>query len=142
MHFEPRIVGLLCQWCSYCAADAAGSARRSYVPNVHPVRVMCSGRVDPTFVLRAFAEGVDGVLICGCHPGDCHYLTGNCKAAFRIALLRRMVAEFGIDPRRLRLAWISATEGELFAKTIHEMTETIRALGPITKALDERGIEG
>jgi F420-non-reducing hydrogenase iron-sulfur subunit len=131
MTFEPKIVGILCNWCSYTGADLAGTARIKYSPNVRVVRVMCSGRVDPTFVLKAFAEGADGVLVAGCHPGDCHYQEGNYKALRRVLLLKRVLRDFGIDERRLRLEWISAAEGEKFAKATTEFTEEVRALGPL-----------
>lgn len=128
--FEPRIVGILCNWCSYTGADLAGTSRKKYAPNVRTVRVMCSGRVDPTFVLKAFEQGADGVLICGCHPGDCHYQDGNKKTARRIPLLKKMLAQFGIEDERVRLEWVSASEGERFAEIVNEMTEQVRKLGP------------
>lgn len=128
--FEPKIVGFLCNWCSYTGADLAGTSRMKYAPNIRVIRVMCSGRVDPTFIFKAFREGADGVLISGCHPGDCHYQEGNMKTMRRIALLKRMLPEMGIDPQRLRLEWISASEGDKFAKVANEFTETIRKLGP------------
>jgi F420-non-reducing hydrogenase iron-sulfur subunit len=129
--FQPSILGILCNWCSYSGADAAGKAKIAYAPNVMVVRVMCSGRVDPTFVMQALAHGMDGVLICGCHPGDCHYISGNCKAAGRIHLLQRMLHDMGVEPERVRLEWVSASEGERFARLVDEMTETIRTLGPL-----------
>ncbi len=129
--FEPRIVGFLCRWCSYAGADLAGTSRIKYPPNVTPIRVMCSGRVDPTFVLKAFREGADGVLIAGCHPGDCHYSEGNYKALRRYYLLQRLLEQLGIEPERLRLEWVSASEGDRFAEVVREMTETVRALGPL-----------
>jgi F420-non-reducing hydrogenase iron-sulfur subunit len=129
--FEPKIVGFLCNWCSYAGADLAGISRMQYPTNVRVIRVMCSGRVDPAFVLEAFKNGADGVLIAGCHmPGDCHYIGGNFKANRRIGLLRRVLTDFGIEPERLRLEWISASEGDQFAKTMKEMTQQIRELGP------------
>jgi len=130
MTFEPKIIGILCNWCSYTGADLAGTARIKSAPNVRVVRVMCSGRVDPTFVLKAFALGADGVLVAGCHPGDCHYIEGNYKALRRAALLRRMLADYGIEPQRFRLEWVSASEGERWAKVVNEMTEEVRKLGP------------
>ena len=132
MSFEPKIVGFLCNWCSYTGADLAGTSRMKYLPNIRTIRVMCSGRVDPTFVLKAFAQGADGVLVAGCHPGDCHYLDGNIKTLRRIPLLRKMLAQFGIEPERLRLEWVSASEGERFKEVVNEMTETIRKLGPLS----------
>jgi F420-non-reducing hydrogenase iron-sulfur subunit len=131
MSFEPRIIGFLCNWCSYSAADSAGAAKLTYAPNARVIRVMCTGRVDPTFILRSFSAGVDGVLICGCHPGDCHYINGNCKALGRYRLIERMLGDMGLEPERLRLEWIGATEGERFAEVINEMTEAVRALGPL-----------
>jgi F420-non-reducing hydrogenase iron-sulfur subunit len=128
--FEPKIVGILCNWCSYTGADLAGTSRKKYAPNVRVVRVMCSGRVDPTFVLKAFQQGADGVLICGCHPGDCHYQDGNKKTARRIPLLKKMLNQFGIEDARIRLEWVSAAEGDRFAELVNEMTEQVRALGP------------
>jgi F420-non-reducing hydrogenase iron-sulfur subunit len=131
MVFEPRIVGFLCNWCAYSGADLAGVSRIPSAPNVRTVRVMCTGRVDPTFVLRAFELGADGVLIAGCHPGDCHYAEGNYKAMRRTALLRALLRSRGIDPRRVRIEWVSAAEGEKWARVVNEMTEEIRALGPL-----------
>ena len=129
--FEPKIVGFLCRWCSYTGADLAGTSRVQYPANLVAVRVMCSGRVDPTFVVKAFADGADGVLISGCHPGDCHYLEGNYKAMRRVPMLKNLLAQFGIEPQRLRLEWVSASEGEQFAALVKEFTEQVRALGPL-----------
>lgn len=130
MSFEPRIVGILCNWCSYTGADLAGTSRMKYPPNVRVVRVMCSGRVDPTFVLKALSEGADGVLIAGCHPGDCHYINGNIKTLRRFPLLKKMLSEFGVENERVRLEWVSASEGDRFAEIVKEMTEDIKRLGP------------
>ncbi len=129
--FEPRIVVLCCNWCTYAGADLAGTSRMKYAPNVRLVRVMCSGRIDPAFVLRAFQDGADGVLIAGCHPGDCHYINGNLKTMRRYPALETMVQQFGIEPHRLRLEWISAAEGDRFVEVVNEMTEQVRALGPL-----------
>jgi F420-non-reducing hydrogenase iron-sulfur subunit len=129
--FEPRIVAIFCNWCTYTAADLAGVARMYYAPNIRVIRVMCSGRVDPQFVLEAFARGADGVLIGGCHPGDCHYIEGNYKCLRRFQLLRRMVADLGIEPERLRLEWISAAEGDKVRTVVNEMVEQLRRLGPL-----------
>lgn len=129
--WEPKIVGILCNWCSYTGADLAGTARIKYAPNVRVVRVMCSGRVDPQFVLKAFVEGADGVLVAGCHPGDCHYIEGNYKTLRRMMLLKRLLEDYGIDPRRFRLEWVSASEGDRWAQVVDEMTEQVRALGPL-----------
>ncbi|MFB3922239.1 MAG: hydrogenase iron-sulfur subunit [Terriglobia bacterium] len=131
--FNPRIVGFFCNWCTYLAADLAGTSRMKYAPNVRVVRTMCSGRVDPQMVLWAFHNGADGVLIGGCHPGDCHYQEGNYKALRRSKLLRKMLPQFGIEPERLRLEWISASEGERLRDVVNEFTEQIRRLGPLRK---------
>jgi F420-non-reducing hydrogenase iron-sulfur subunit len=131
MEFEPVIVGFLCNWCSYTGADLAGTARIKHRPNLRVIRVMCSGRVDPSFVLKAFAAGADGVMICGCHPGDCHYLEGNDKAFRRHRLLKRLLAAYDIDARRLRLEWVSASEGERFARLVDTMTAELKELGPL-----------
>lgn len=131
MEWEPRIVAFLCNWCSYSAADQAGAAKLAVPGSVRVIRTMCSGRIDPTFILRAFARGADGVLVCGCHSGDCHYISGNHKALGRIHLLRRVVAQLGIEPERLRLEWVSAKESERFATLAREMTDAVRALGPL-----------
>jgi F420-non-reducing hydrogenase iron-sulfur subunit len=131
MSFEPKIVGFLCNWCSYTGADLAGTSRMKYAPNVRVVRVMCSGRMDPTFVLKAFREGADGVIMLGCHPGDCHYQNGNMKTLRRVPLLRRMLGELGLEPERLRLEWVSASEGERYKTVINEFVEQIRRLGPL-----------
>ena len=129
--FEPKIICFFCNWCTYMAADAAGTARMKYAPNERAVRVMCSGRIDPQFVLDAFAHGADGVLLGGCHPGDCHYQEGNYKALSRYRLLRRMVKSMGIEEDRLRLEWISAAEGDRFRVVMNDMAEKVRALGPL-----------
>ena len=129
--FEPRLVGFLCNWCAYSGADLAGVSRLTSSPNLRILRVMCSGRVDPSFILRAFQLGADGVLIAGCHPSDCHYQEGNFKALRRVLLLKRVLRDFGIDERRLRLEWISASEAEKFAKVATEFADQVRALGPL-----------
>jgi F420-non-reducing hydrogenase iron-sulfur subunit len=129
--FEPKIVAFFCNWCTYLAADLAGTSRMKYAPNTRVIRVMCSGRVDPQFILDAFAKGADGVLIGGCHPGDCHYQEGNYKALRRFYLLKKMVREMGIEDDRLRLEWISAAEGERVKSVINDMVEKVRALGPL-----------
>ncbi|WP_298509722.1 hydrogenase iron-sulfur subunit [uncultured Nocardioides sp.] len=129
--FEPRILAFFCNWCTYTAADLAGVSRMKYAPTTRVVRVMCSGRIDPQFVLQAFAKGADGVLIGGCHPGDCHYVEGNYKMLRRFPLLQRMLADMGIEPERIRLEWISASEGDRVRKVVNEMTEQIKALGPL-----------
>jgi F420-non-reducing hydrogenase iron-sulfur subunit len=129
--FEPVIVGFLCNWCSYRAADLAGTARLHYAPNMRDIRVMCSGRVDPQFVLKALKEGADGVLIAGCHPGECHYVEGNIKALRRFILLKRMLAQLGVEEERVQLVWASASEGKILAEAVDEMTKQVRALGPL-----------
>jgi F420-non-reducing hydrogenase iron-sulfur subunit len=129
--FEPKIVAFFCNWCTYTAADLAGISRMQYAPNVRAIRLMCSGRVDPQFVLAAFREGADGVLIGGCHPGDCHYQEGNYNARRRFELLRLMLRDLGIEDERIRLEWISASEGDRVQKVCNEMTEQVRALGPL-----------
>jgi F420-non-reducing hydrogenase iron-sulfur subunit len=128
--FEPRIVAFLCNWCAYTGADLAGTSRLQYPPNVRAIRVMCTGGVDPIYVIKALLEGADGVLIGGCHPGDCHYQSGNLKARRRVAILRGILEELGLDPDRVWLRWISASEGKLFAETITEMVEALKEKGP------------
>jgi F420-non-reducing hydrogenase iron-sulfur subunit len=129
--FEPRIIGFLCNWCSYAGADLAGVSRIQYPPNIRIIRVMCSGRIDPVFVLEAFKDGADGVLIAGCHlPSDCHYIDGNSKALKRTAMLKKALEGFGIEPERLRLEWVSASEGDRFAALVRELVEEVKKLGP------------
>ena len=128
--FEPNIVGFLCNWCSYAGADLAGTSRLSYPPNMKPIRVMCSGRVDPVFILDALQKGADGVLVAGCHPGDCHYQAGNYKTNRRIKLLKKLLGELGIEPGRIRFEYISASEGQKFASVVKEFVEDVRKLGP------------
>jgi F420-non-reducing hydrogenase iron-sulfur subunit len=130
MPFKPTIVSFLCNWCSYTGADLAGTSRMKYASTIRIIRVMCSGRVEPTFVLTAFREGADGVLICGCHPGDCHYHEGNYKCLRRYHLLQKYIQQMGIHKDRLKLAWISASEGKQFAQLADEMTDIITKLGP------------
>ncbi len=129
--FEPRIVAFFCNWCTYTAADLAGTSRMTYAPNVRVVRIMCSGRLDPQFVLTAFRKGADGVLVGGCHPGDCHYQEGNYKALRRFRLLQRLLKQMGIEEGRARLEWISASEGDKVQRVMNEMIEQVRALGPL-----------
>lgn len=129
--FEPKIIGFLCNWCAYAGADLAGVSRIQYPPNIRIVRVMCSGRVDPSFILEALKDGADGVLVAGCHlPSDCHYISGNFKALRRIKLLKKVLEQFGIEPERVRLEWISASEGDKFATVVRGMVEQINKLGP------------
>jgi len=129
--FEPKIVAFFCNWCTYLASDLAGSSRMKYPPNARVIRVMCSGRVDPQFVLNAFAHGADGVLIGGCHPGDCHYREGNYKALRRYRLLKRMLVQMGIEEQRFRLEWISAAEADRVRAVICDMVAQLRELGPL-----------
>lgn len=129
--FEPNIIGFLCNWCSYAGADLAGTSRMQYPPNLKVIRVMCSGRINPIFVINALQQGADGVLIGGCHPGDCHYERGNYLARRRYAILRELLDYVGIDPRRVRMTWVSASEGKKFADVVKEVTDEIRELGPI-----------
>ena len=130
--FEPKIVGFFCNWCSYRAADLAGTSRTKYAPNVRIVRLMCSGRVDPVFVLKAFAMGADGVMIAGCHPGECHYIEQNYKTMRRVAMLRHTLRALGLEDGRLRLQWASAAEGAQLAAAVNQMVEEVRALGPLS----------
>ncbi len=134
--FEPVIIGFTCNWCSYRAADLAGTARTKYEPNVRLIRLMCSGRLDPTFVLKAFAEGADAVLVSGCHPGECHYIEQNYKALRRFQLLQRTIEALGIEPQRLQLVWASAAEGVRLAGEINRVTDEVRALGPLNWPAD------
>jgi F420-non-reducing hydrogenase iron-sulfur subunit len=130
MSYRPTIVAFLCNWCAYTGADLAGTSRLRYAPNIRIIRVMCSGRIDPTFILKAFQQGADGVLVCGCHPGDCHYQEGNYKCLRRFKLIRKFTKQMGIEEERLQLEWISASEGKQFAELVNNMTKTLLALGP------------
>ncbi|MEO0107183.1 MAG: hydrogenase iron-sulfur subunit [candidate division WOR-3 bacterium] len=129
-NFEPKIIGFMCKWCTYAAADLAGVSRLQYPPNIVPIRLMCSGGLEPSYIIKALKEGADGVFIGGCHFGDCHYQTGNYQTNKRIAILQKLLEEMGIDKRRVRLEWISAAEGTKFARTIKEFVEDIKKLGP------------
>ncbi len=128
--FEPKILGILCNWCTYAGADLAGTSRTQYPPNVRVIRVMCTGRIDPAFILEAFSLGADAVLVSGCHIGDCHYIAGNFKSRRRIALTRKVIEQYGIDPRRLKMTFVSASEGALWAQVVKDMVATIKQLGP------------
>jgi len=128
--FEPKIVAFLCNWCAYTGADLAGTSRIQYPPNVRIIRMMCSGAVDPVYVIKPLLDGADGVLIGGCHPGDCHYQEGNYKARRRVAILKNILRQMGFDEERVWLRWISASEGQLFAQTVTEMVETLKEKGP------------
>lgn len=130
-NFEPNIIGFVCNWCTYAGADLAGTSRYSYPPNVKLIRLMCSGRVDPAFILETFARGADGVFVGGCHiPTDCHYQQGNFKALKRVTMLKKLISEMGIEPERLEIFWISASEGKRFSEVMTSFTEKIRELGP------------
>ncbi|MBU2551347.1 MAG: hydrogenase iron-sulfur subunit [Proteobacteria bacterium] len=128
--FEPKIVAFVCNWCTYTAADLAGTSRLAYPAQIRMLRMMCTGMIDPKYILKAFIEGADGIMIGGCHPGDCHYINGNLKAAKRIDGVRRVLEQFGYDPERVRLRWIGASEGPEFQANMREFVETIQALGP------------
>jgi len=128
--YEPLIVAFLCNWCSYAGADLAGTSRIQYPPNVRVIRVMCSGMVHPNLVINALTKGADGVLMCGCHPGDCHYLEGNLRAEARGEAIDLMLMDFGLEPERFKLEWVSASEGDKFAKVVTEMVEKLKELGP------------
>ncbi|MGD8968219.1 MAG: hydrogenase iron-sulfur subunit [Anaerolineae bacterium] len=136
--FEPRIVAFLCNWCSYAGADNAGVARMQSPANVLPIRVMCSGRVSPEMVLRAFRSGADGVLVLGCHIGDCHYIDGNHRTAKRMPLVRNLLGYIGVNPDRLRLDWVSSAEAPKFTQVTREFVETVRALGPLEEEMGEQ----
>jgi len=137
--FEPKIVGFLCNWCAYSGADLAGVSRIKSSPNIRIIRTMCSGRVDPSFILEAFKRGADGVLVAGCHFGDCHYLEGNFKTIRRIEFIKMILNQFGINEKRVRLEWISASEAEKYAKVSFEFTDEIKKLGPLKLFRNERG---
>lgn len=128
--FDPVIIGFVCNWCTYTAADLAGTSRLGYPENIRLVRLMCTGMVDPQYIIKAFLSGADGVLVGGCHPGDCHYINGNLKAQRRIRLLREILPRFGFEEERLHLTWIGASDGVRFAEIMHELTEKIRKMGP------------
>lgn len=131
--WQPKIVAFLCNWCSYAGADLAGVSRIQYPPSIRVIRVPCSGRVNPLYIIKALQNGIDGVLVSGCHPGDCHYISGNLVARRKFALLKNFLTYIGIDPERIQFSWVSAAEGERFAKTVAKVTEDVRKLGPIKK---------
>ncbi|NSW89807.1 MAG: hydrogenase iron-sulfur subunit [Firmicutes bacterium] len=128
--WEPKIIAFLCNWCSYAGADLAGTSRLQYPPNIRIIRVPCSGRLNPLFIIKALAEGADGVMVSGCHPGDCHYLSGNMYARRRFTVLKKLITTAGINPDRVHFTWISASEGGRFAEVVKEVTERVRKLGP------------
>jgi F420-non-reducing hydrogenase iron-sulfur subunit len=138
MTFNPKVIAFCCNWCAYAGADLAGISRNQYAPEIRIIRVMCSGRVDPAMVLKCLQRGADGVMVLGCHPGDCHYLNGNLEAEKRMKEAARLMELLGIDPRRLMLRWISASEGELFARTADEFVQILRTLGPLRRVEDDR----
>lgn len=140
--YEPVIVGFLCNWCSYRAADLAGTSRWHYAPNLRPLRVMCTARIEPQFVLHALRQGADGVLIAGCHPGECHYVDGNIKALRRFILLKQLLQQFGVEDERVQLVWAAASEGNVFIEAVNRMTEQLRRLGPLNWAGVIRPPEG
>jgi F420-non-reducing hydrogenase iron-sulfur subunit len=130
MEFEPKIIGFCCNWCAYAGADLAGVSRFQYPPNLRMIRVMCSGALEPSYILEAFQKGADGVFIGGCHPGDCHYIGGNYKTRRKVALTKRVLSQLGMEPQRLKLEWVSAAEGQRFAQVITDFTEELKKLGP------------
>ena len=138
--WEPKILAFLCNWCSYAGADLAGIGRIQYPPNVRVIRVPCSGRVNPLYILRALQDGIDGVLVSGCHPGDCHYISGNYAARRKFVLFQRFLEHIGVEPGRVQFSWVSAAEGEKFAEVIRGVTEDVRTLGP-AKRLVRKGNE-
>jgi coenzyme F420-reducing hydrogenase delta subunit len=136
--FEPNIIGFLCSWCSYAGADLAGTSRIQYPHNVKIIKVMCSGRVNPMYIINAFQQGADGVLVSGCHPGDCHYTHGNYLARRRVATMKKLLEFLGIEPDRVKMTWVSAAEGRKYADVVREVTEDIKKLGPMTKFRREK----
>ncbi len=136
--WQPRLLGLLCKWCSYAGADLAGTSRKKYPANIRIIKVPCSGRIDPLFILKALRLGFDGVLVSGCHPGDCHYQTGNYRARRRIALTKRFLEHMGVDRRRLQASWISASEGAKFADVVSQVVKELQEIGPNELFVDER----
>lgn len=140
--WEPKILGFLCRWCSYAGADLAGTSRRKYPANIRIIKVPCSGRVDPLFILKALRLGYDGVLVSGCHPGDCHYQTGNYRARRRMAIIKKFLEYMGVDPVRVQLSWCSASEGDKFAEVVTDMTKQLKESGPNKLFDEERKIYG
>ncbi len=137
--WEPKIVAFLCNWCSYAGADLAGVSRFQYPPNIRIIRLPCSGRVSANMILDALRSGADGVLVSGCHPGDCHYISGNLFARRRFALLNNLLEFIGIEPGRVNFSWVSASEGEQFAEVVKEVTDTVKKLGPSTRLVKTIG---
>ena len=138
-NWEPKIIAFLCNWCSYAGADLAGTGRLQYPPYVRVIRVPCSGRINPIYIIKALVDGADGVLVSGCHPGDCHYLTGNMYARRRFTVLKKLLQTAGFDPGRVHFTWVSASEGGRFAEVVREVAEKVEKLGPITLAKEEEG---
>lgn len=136
--FEPKILAFLCNWCSYAGADLAGTSRIQYPPNIRVIRVPCSGRVNPLFILKALQEGADGVLVSGCHPGDCHYQTGNYFARRKFAAFKRLLEYLGIEEGRVQFSWVSASEGGRFAEVVKAVTDDVKKLGPARRLLSKR----
>ena len=136
-NWEPKIVAFLCNWCSYAGADLAGVSRMQYGPNIRVIRVPCSGRVDPNYILKALQNGADGVLVSGCHPGDCHYISGNLIARRKFALMKKMMEYFGIEPERVQFSWVSASEGNRFAALVNKVIEDVKQVGPAKKLKKE-----
>jgi F420-non-reducing hydrogenase iron-sulfur subunit len=139
VEFEPKILGFLCNWCSYAGADLAGTSRIKYPSNIRSIRVMCSGRVDPVFILEALKKGADGVLVAGCHPGDCHYQSGNYKTKRRIMLLHKLMEEMNVDPERVRFEYVSASEGQKFANVVTDFVNDLKKMGPNPLAEENHG---
>jgi coenzyme F420-reducing hydrogenase delta subunit len=137
--WEPKIIAFLCNWCSYAGADLAGTSRIQYPPTIRIIRVPCSGRIDPLFILASLQKGADGVLVSGCHPGECHYLSGNYSARRKFALLKGLLEHMGLEEARVQFSWVSASEGVRFAKVVEEVTARIRALGPARKLVKKVG---
>ena len=131
--YDPKIIAFCCNWCSYAGADLAGTTRLQYPTNVKIIRVMCSGRVDPAFVLKAFSLGADGVIVAGCHPSDCHYINGNEKTAMRGTFLTEFLEDAGLEPQRFKVEWIAGSEGQKFATVVKRMVDELRTLGPISE---------
>lgn len=138
--WEPRVIAFLCNWCSYAGADLAGVSRIQYPPNIRIIRVPCSGRVNPLFIIKSLQQGADGVLVSGCHPGDCHYISGNYYARRRFALLKSVLEYVGVEPRRVHFSWVSAAEGQKFSQVVTDVVETVRALGPARTLVKDRPV--
>lgn len=138
--WEPKIIAFLCNWCSYAGADLAGVSRIQYPPNIRVVRVPCSGRINPFYILKSLQQGWDGVLVSGCHPGDCHYLTGNYYARRKFAILKRLLEYVGIEEGRIHFSWVSAAEGEKFSSVVREVTESVKRLGPATRLVKKEQV--